>query len=197
MVVNRRTLFISAFSAAFLPDIARAGTPLTFVPQPGLVGSGRLNILTVPVLDISLFAPQSHWRPDRPYALQVTFLRDLEARRMAGHIRDEMQHIGAGDAGRLELWTRELEAVLPDMRRGDVLTGVRDQGARSSFFTVTDLWGISRKMDFQRLFLAFAWGLGHLSRSCGRRYLDLPLQNTKERDQDGRSRAAIVRPWMI
>ena len=80
--MNRRTLFISAFSAAFLPDIARAGAPLTFVPQPGLVGSGRLNILTVPVLDVSLFAPLSHWRPDRPYALQVTFLRDLEARRM-------------------------------------------------------------------------------------------------------------------
>jgi hypothetical protein len=134
MVMNRRTLFISAISAALLPDIARAGAPLTFVPQPGLVGSGRLNILTVPVLDVSLFAPLSHWRPDRPYALQVTFLRDLEARRMAGHIRDEMRHIGVEDGPRLNLWTERLKSVLPDMKRNEVLTGVHDESGTVLFF---------------------------------------------------------------
>ncbi|CAM3214919.1 chalcone isomerase family protein [Asticcacaulis taihuensis] len=156
--MNRRTLFISAFSAAFLPDIARASAPLTFVPQPGLVGSGRLNILTVPVLDVSLFAPLSHWRPDKPYALQVTFLRDLEARRMAGHIRDEMRHTGAGDAGHLELWTRELEAVLPDMRRGDVLTGVRDQGGAVLFFHGDRSLGHIAENGFSEAFFGICLG---------------------------------------
>ena len=156
--MNRRTLFISAVSAILLPDIARANAPLAFVPQPGLVGSGRLNILTVPVLDISLFAPQSHWRPDGPYALQVTFLRDLEARRMAGHIRDEMRHIGAGDAGRLDLWKRQLETVLPDMRRGDVLTGVRDHEGTVFFFHYDRSLGHIAESGFSDAFFGICLG---------------------------------------
>lgn len=156
--MNRRTLFTSAVSAMLLPDIARAGAPLTFVPQPGLVGSGRLNILAVPVLDISLFAPQSHWRPDRPYALQVTFLRDLEARRMAGHIRDEMQHIGAGDAGRLELWKRQLETVLPDMRRGQILTGLRDESGAVLFFQGDKILGHIAESGFSDAFFGICLG---------------------------------------
>jgi hypothetical protein len=132
--MNRRTLCMSAVSAIVLPYTARAETALSYVPQPGLVGSGRLNILSLPVLDVSLFAPQSRWRSDRPYALQVTFLRDLQAHKVAGHVRDEMQHIGVGDTERLDLWKRKLEAVLPDMRRSDRLTGVRDRSGAVLFF---------------------------------------------------------------
>jgi hypothetical protein len=150
--MNRRALFISAISAMLLPGLARAGAPLSCVPQPGLVGSGRLNILAVPVLDVSLFAPQSHWRPDRPYALQVNFLRDLEARKVVGHVRDEMQHIGAGNAGRLELWKRKLEAVLPDIRRGDVLTGVRNETGATVFFLGEKPLGLIAESSFSDAF---------------------------------------------
>ncbi|MDI7776266.1 hypothetical protein [Asticcacaulis sp. EMRT-3] len=131
--LNRRHFLGAALVLACAPRIAQA-SPLSAVPQPEKVGTGRLNIVMMPILDVTLFAPQAHWRPDAPFALQVTFLRPLQGHKLAGHALDEMRHIGLDGDPHLNVWGQKLSAVLPDVTRGDVLTGVRDAAGGTSFF---------------------------------------------------------------
>jgi hypothetical protein len=133
---HRRHFLLAGLATALVPALAQA-SPLSIVPQPEQVGQGRLNILMMPILDVSLFAPDAIWRPDAPYALQVRFLRSLKSHKMVGHALDEMRHIGFGGDPRLMRWGQSLETIFPDVFKGNVLTGVRDEKGGTRFYLET------------------------------------------------------------
>jgi hypothetical protein len=133
---HRRHFLLAGLATALAPAFAQA-SPLSIVPQPEQVGKGRLTIFMTPILDVALFAPDARWRSDAPYALQVTFLRSLEGHKLVGHVLDEMRHIGFGGDPRLMQWGQSLDSILPDVTKGDVLTGVRDERGGARFYLGT------------------------------------------------------------
>ena len=137
--MNRRTFVMFAASAALGLTALRAhadahASALAAVPEPRVVGKGRLSVLMVPVLDVTLFGPQGQWRQDQPYAIRVDYLVDLDGPHMAKHAVDQMRSAGCKDTARLAAWHGRLAAILPDVKRGDTLYGVRTAAGTTGFY---------------------------------------------------------------
>lgn len=92
-------------------------------------------------------------RDDMPFALALEYRRDIEGERIVRASVDEMRKLGAGEA-QLQRWTLEMRRVFPDVKKGDVLTGVYlpDRGARF-FFREREI-GEVVDADFARHFFA-------------------------------------------
>jgi hypothetical protein len=156
MSLARRTLLLSALALA-LP--ARADTPPPEVagglPDPRLVGQGRLTFLLLHVYDIRLwttadFAPE-RWA-EAPLALEITYARTLYGDAIAERSLEEMQRQGELPAGRGEAWLAEMKRLFPDVRAGDRLTGVHSPGQGARFYLNGQLRGAVRDPDFTRRF---------------------------------------------
>ena len=92
-------------------------------------------------------------RDDVPLALALEYRRDIEGDRIVRASVDEMRKLGAGEA-QLQRWAPEMRRVFPDVKKGDVLTGVYlpDRGVRF-FFQEREI-GEVVDADFARHFFA-------------------------------------------
>jgi len=148
---------IAGSALALAAPRARAGgheSALAGVPEPRVVGKGRLSVLMVPVLDVTLIGPQGQWRQDQPYAIRVDYLVDLDGPHMAQHAVDQMRSAGCKDAARLAAWHGKLAAILPDVKRGDTLFGVRTAAGTTGFYLGDKPLGAIQDPAFTEAFFA-------------------------------------------
>lgn len=92
-------------------------------------------------------------RDDMPFALELEYRRDIEGDRIVRASVDEMRKLGASDA-ELQRWATEMRRVFPDVRKGDVLTGVYLPGRGAQFFFREREIGEVADADFARRFFA-------------------------------------------
>jgi hypothetical protein len=90
---------------------------------------------------------------EMPLALSLDYRRDIDGERIVRASVDEMRKLGAGEE-QLQRWTLEMRRVFPDVKKGDVLTGVHlpDRGVRF-FFREREI-GEVVDADFARRFFA-------------------------------------------
>lgn len=96
--------------------------PLSFA-QPELVGEGRLQVLFWDVYDARLYAEAGQYRMNQPFALSMTYLRDVSASRIVESSLDALRSQGA-DETTLTGWRETLGSIFEDVSSGDTLTGV-------------------------------------------------------------------------
>ena len=144
---------LGASMAAGVPDApAELKTPL---PQAKLIGKARLKFWGFEVYDARLWAPAG-FDPARfgafPLALELAYLRDFKALDIADRSLKEMrrsQPIGDDQAAQ---WRAEMLRVLPDVRKGDRLTGLHRPGEGTTFWVNGRASGEIRDAEFSRLF---------------------------------------------
>lgn len=68
-----------------------------------------------------------------PHALKLEYERAIPAERLVRSSIDEMRRLGAGEAA-LARWQLQLRQVFPDVRKGDVITGVHVPGVGARFY---------------------------------------------------------------
>jgi len=95
------------------------------IPDAELVGSARLTFLFWDVYDAFLFAPKGEWSGSGPFALKLTYLRDLTGAAIVARTIDEIEGQGFTDRSLLDRWRAQLSAIIPDVSDGVSLTGVR------------------------------------------------------------------------
>lgn len=92
-------------------------------------------------------------RADLPLALALEYRRDIAGDHIVRASVDEMRKLGADEA-QLKAWAVEMRRVFPDVKKGDVLTGVFLPGSGARFFYQEREIGEVRDAEFARRFFA-------------------------------------------
>jgi hypothetical protein len=123
-------------------------------PELRLAGEGRLRWLGLHIYDAALWVNGAKWNPEREFALDIRYARNLSGERLAGTSIDEMRRLGFGDEARLARWSDDLARVFPDVKKGDRITGVNRPGIGAEFYYQGRLTGRIDDPEFARAFFA-------------------------------------------
>lgn len=127
-------VFFFALSATSVSTLSAAEPIRGLVPLAEKVGQGRLTYLFWEIYDATLYAPQGIWRRDKPFALQLSYLRELEGRKIADRTIEEIRNQGLVDEIKLATWHAQLRNIFPDIKKGTSLTGVFIDSGETLFY---------------------------------------------------------------
>lgn len=138
--------------------ISSASSPATnqivaqHVPNAREVGRAHMQVMLWDVYDAALFAPDGIWKAESPFALRLDYLRTLRGPRIVARSIDEMRKQGFSDEIKLNLWQQKMMQIIPDVHKGDTITGIRDHNGYSQFFMNDRPIGVIEDPDFTRQF---------------------------------------------
>ncbi|WP_420414192.1 chalcone isomerase family protein [Roseibium sp.] len=147
-------LVLVTFGSPISVSTARAdlGSAARSIPSASLVGQGRLTFLGIKVFDAALYAPGGAYSPSKPFALKLTYLRNFKGQAIAKRSADEMRKQGASKA-QLAKWSKQMEAIFPNVSAGQSITGVRTaSGSTVFYFGNRKIGAISDKAFSKRFF---------------------------------------------
>ncbi len=123
-----------------------------------LVGEARMEVLFWKVYDARLYAPGGSWSERTPFALSLTYLRDLQGDKIAERSIQEMRKQGFSDELTLARWYGELALIIPDVGDQNEIVGLADENAHTRFYLDGELIGEIKEPDFTRAFFAIWLG---------------------------------------
>ena len=98
-------------SFAQLPDWANSPS--------AVVGKVRFRVFIFDVYDAQLLAPGGQYNGIPPYALKLSYLREVKKQTIIDISVDEMSRLGTKDALKLEKWEAWMSLHFPNMAKGD------------------------------------------------------------------------------
>ena len=123
-------------------------------PNLRLAGEGRLRWFGLNIYDATLWISGARWTGKQEFALDIRYARDIKSRRLVQTSADEMRRLGFGDERRLGKWVEEMTRVIPDVKKGEHLTGVNRPGAGAEFYYQGQAIGSIADPEFARAFFA-------------------------------------------
>lgn len=118
------------------------------------VGESRLKVLWFPIYHARLYSDDGRFDGiDAPLALDLTYLRDIDAEDLLKHTRSEWQRLNLYDGQASEAWLASLASIWPDVRAGDRLT-LMMQPQQSTFYFNGEPIGTLADAQFGERFLA-------------------------------------------
>lgn len=123
-----------------------------FVPEAQKVGEGRLSYLFWDVYDATLYAPEGEWQVDRPFALQLSYLREIEGKKIADRSVEEIREQGFTDEVKLATWHAQMRKIFPNVDKGMTLTGVYTGNGETVFYHDNEEVGRIKSSEFSRAF---------------------------------------------
>jgi len=128
-----RKLICSLFMLAALCTQAVASGSVPSLPSAQLVGQGQFTRFGFSVYEARLWAPLGRYSLSEPFALSLTYSREIAGERLVQASFDEMQKLQAPITQNTQ-WREALERVLPNVVPGDTITGVYQPGQGATFF---------------------------------------------------------------
>jgi len=104
------------------------------MPEPELVGKARLKVMFWRVFDAELYAPEGSFRADRPYALSLSYLREIQSADIVSKSMQEIRSQGQHSRDQLNNWKTQLTQIIPDVDKRTTITGVRDEQEHTRFY---------------------------------------------------------------
>ena len=104
------------------------------VPNAQKVGSARMHVMIWDIYDADLYAPNGNWSAEKPYALQLTYLRNLDGQKIADRSIKEIREQGFNDETTLLSWQIRMKNIFPDVKQGDVLIGIYTSDKETVFY---------------------------------------------------------------
>ncbi len=87
-----------------------------------------------------LYAPEGEYANQPPFALKLTYQRDLEGKKIAQRSIDEMKKQGDLSADDSDKWLSLMNSIFPDVSEGDVITGIATKDGRVFTQRFFDIW---------------------------------------------------------
>ncbi len=125
---------------------------VSYVPEAKRVGGGRLSFLFWDVYDITLYAPKGSWQQDKPFAIELSYLMDIEARKIADRSIEEMRKQGIKDEIKLATWHNQISKIFPDVSEGIKLVGICTKNGESIFMRDGEIIGRISDEEFSEAF---------------------------------------------
>lgn len=140
-------LFLSCFAAMTItaalaqtqenPPLAQTPAPAPAEPDKGtLLGSAKLTLFGFDIYRARLWATPAFRRLDyarHPFALELTYLRDFKGQAIAQRSLQEMRRVEALTETQERAWLTVLIRTLPDVKKGERLTGIYQPGVGLRF----------------------------------------------------------------
>ncbi len=125
------------------------------LPQHRLIGKGRLTVWGFQVYDARLWALPG-FKPDnlpgQPFALELAYLRDFSSKDIAERSITEMRRSAAISEEQAKTWINGMLSVIPDIKKGDRVTGIHRPGVGAQFLVNGRTSGDIADVEFARLF---------------------------------------------
>lgn len=146
--------------AASDTSASRASAPgaqpeLNTLPGARLVGKARLTVWGFDVYDARLWAPAPFSAASygtSALALELVYLRNFQAADIAERSLQEMRRSQPVSDAQAAQWKAALMRVIPDVRKGDRITGVHRPGQGAAFWVNGRASGEIPDTTFARLF---------------------------------------------
>lgn len=146
--------FISALVLFWLSMPVYAKDLGEFIEQPQLVGKARLTMYFFDIYDATLIAPQGKFTSEKPFALELTYLRDFDGEEIASRSVDEMRKLGMKDEVKLAKWYQEMNDIFPNVKENETITGIVDEQQISHFYIDDQLLGHVHDKEFSKWFFS-------------------------------------------
>ena len=136
-----------------------AATPSYFIAFDALpplkeIGRSSLRVMVFKVFDSALFTESGEWQdPMKSFRYELTYARTIAGAVLASQTTKEWEHLGFTDE-RQSGWVEYLEAIWPDVSKGDTITFDVDAAGVSRFYVNGEWLGAIEDPDFAPLFIA-------------------------------------------
>lgn len=138
-----------AQSSALPAEVAQA------LPDAKLAGQTRLRVWGFQIYDARLWtAPNfdATRHTSQPVVLELSYLRDFEARAIAERSISEMRRSAPISAEQESRWLADMQRVFPNIKTGDRLLGAHRPGSGAVFWFNGKPQGEIRDAEFAKLF---------------------------------------------
>lgn len=118
-------------------------------------GSARMTIWGIDVYQASLWTAPGFSSQDydqHAFALELEYLRSFSSDAIAKRSIQEMRRVGSFTVTQADQWLTQLRTLIPDVQKGDRITGVNRPGVGARFFVNGQATGEERNAEFSRLF---------------------------------------------
>jgi len=130
--------FIAGFILLIGAPQTRASASFDYItqaiPEAKTVGQGRFSWLFWDIYDAALYAPEGKFDARQPFALSLTYLRNLNGAQIADKSAEEMRRLGMKDEVTLATWHAQMRKIFPDVSNGARITGVYNASKQSIFY---------------------------------------------------------------
>lgn len=92
------------------------------------VGTARLRVLFMNVYDATLYAPGGKYNADQPHALELQYLMNFTSDEIVDRSLEEMADAGALPEAKKAAWKKQLQRVIPDVKKNDRLRAIVTPG---------------------------------------------------------------------
>lgn len=140
---------------------AAAWADTTPLPGTRLAGQGPLTWFGLRVYQARLFTPPGFDVREfakSPFALELTYQRALLGRDIAQRSIAEMRKAGTFTDAQAQRWREAMDAIFPDVRDGDRITGIHRPGQGAAFVVNGRPAGEIADPVFAQLFFAIWLG---------------------------------------
>lgn len=97
------------------------------------VGKGEYEWGLWTVYDAELMSEDGSYDAEKPYALKLTYHMDFDGSDIAERSVKEVRGQKAASKEQLAKWGEEMKKVFPDVKEGDVITGINDNSGNAVF----------------------------------------------------------------
>ncbi|MGB1356549.1 MAG: hypothetical protein ACPG7P_04640, partial [Candidatus Puniceispirillaceae bacterium] len=98
----RRLFLMTMLAFVATPTMARGEMMREFVPDAGIVGKARFQVLFFKIYDAALYAPKGVYDRKAPYALRLTYLINVKKDRIIKQTVREMKRQRAASDSMIE-----------------------------------------------------------------------------------------------
>jgi hypothetical protein len=146
--------FVATPSSAQMPSApALHATSTEGLPPLKLRGGGLLRVFGFQIYNSFLWTPGGEaFDPNRPFALDIQYLRNFEGRKLAERSIDEMRGQGVGNETVYAKWLAEMNRVFPNVKPDDRLTGIFTSERTARFFHNGRFTGEVKDAEFAAAF---------------------------------------------
>ena len=134
------------------PAVASDDAMQEYVPGAEVTGTARLSWLLWEVYDATLYAPGGAFSRDKPFALRLKYLLEIEGSDIAKRSCKEMRNQGYDNEVKLAAWFTQMKNIFPDVTPGTELTGFYQPGGPTIFYKDGQEIGTIRDPEFGKHF---------------------------------------------
>ncbi|MGK8439136.1 chalcone isomerase family protein [Ectopseudomonas hydrolytica] len=126
------------------------------LPQASLIGSGDFSWFGFSVYNAKLWSPSAKVDFDQPFALELTYRRNISRDTLVDTSLEEIRRIDAQalQAGREAEWARQMRQAFVDVQDGTRITGVYLPGEGCRFYVDGQLQHVVDDPEFAHAFFS-------------------------------------------
>lgn len=128
------------------------------IPNAQVVATARLTVLLFDIYDASFYTVYGKPEVKPPFALKLSYLRDLKGEKIADRSAEEMRHQQLVSEVTLADWHTQMRNIFPDVKKGDDITGIYKDNAQCTFYKNNTFIGQMNDGQFCDMFFDIWFG---------------------------------------